>query len=255
MSHKVTNLVYSRKVGSLIRKAVLAYMADIANHDGTGVWPSKRRVADEIEASQRGVITAIKSMVDDGILVVIGKRPCPNGYTMEYAIALDVVAELPLMPHHEDDPCKSAPVHEVHVTHAPSSPDPCTQFTQTTLNHPKPSKADALESAPAKKRATRLPEDWRPDPQDDIASKEGLTHEQAERELDKFRDYWAAQPGAKGRKLDWEATWRNWVRRAGERGASGPAGRYHRQNTQGQPAKESLTSVGLRLVAESRGLV
>ena len=27
-----------------------------------------------------------------------------------------------------------------------------------------------------------------------------------------FRDYWVAQPGQKGRKADWEATWRNWVR-------------------------------------------
>jgi len=28
----------------------------------------------------------------------------------------------------------------------------------------------------------------------------------------RFRDYWTAQPGAKGVKLDWDATWRNWVR-------------------------------------------
>jgi len=29
---------------------------------------------------------------------------------------------------------------------------------------------------------------------------------------DGFRDYWIAQGGAKGRKADWDATWRNWVR-------------------------------------------
>ena len=28
-----------------------------------------------------------------------------------------------------------------------------------------------------------------------------------------FRDYWTAQPGQKGVKTDWAATWRNWVRR------------------------------------------
>jgi hypothetical protein len=28
-----------------------------------------------------------------------------------------------------------------------------------------------------------------------------------------FKDYCVAQPGQKGVKLDWEATWRNWVRR------------------------------------------
>jgi hypothetical protein len=29
---------------------------------------------------------------------------------------------------------------------------------------------------------------------------------------ERFRDYWIAQPGVKGRKADWSATWRNWVR-------------------------------------------
>jgi hypothetical protein len=29
----------------------------------------------------------------------------------------------------------------------------------------------------------------------------------------KFIDYWIAQPGQKGVKSDWEATWRNWMRR------------------------------------------
>ncbi|MDE1906005.1 MAG: YdaU family protein [Rhodospirillales bacterium] len=28
----------------------------------------------------------------------------------------------------------------------------------------------------------------------------------------RFRDFWISQPGAKGVKLDWFATWRNWVR-------------------------------------------
>ena len=28
-----------------------------------------------------------------------------------------------------------------------------------------------------------------------------------------FRDYWIAQPGQKGVKTDWAATWRNWIRR------------------------------------------
>jgi hypothetical protein len=30
--------------------------------------------------------------------------------------------------------------------------------------------------------------------------------------FDSFRDYWIAQPGQKGVKTDWFATWRNWVR-------------------------------------------
>ena len=32
------------------------------------------------------------------------------------------------------------------------------------------------------------------------------------RTFDQFKDYWIAQAGQKGVKLDWFATWRNWVR-------------------------------------------
>jgi hypothetical protein len=37
-----------------------------------------------------------------------------------------------------------------------------------------------------------------------------------------FCDYWQGVPGAKGRKTDWAATWRNWMRREHERRAPGP---------------------------------
>lgn len=35
--------------------------------------------------------------------------------------------------------------------------------------------------------------------------------------FDDFRDYWVAIPGAKGRKSDWLATWRNWCRRLNDK--------------------------------------
>lgn len=64
-------------------------------------------------------------------------------------------------------------------------------------------------------RGSRLPPDWAP-PVEHMAFAEslGLRNGKAAAELDKFRDYWAAQPGQKGVKTDWPATWRNWVRRA-----------------------------------------
>jgi len=60
--------------------------------------------------------------------------------------------------------------------------------------------------------ATRLPADWKPTDND----VEFLISTRPELNVhlvaDGFRDYWIAQPGAKGRKTDWHATWRNWVR-------------------------------------------
>lgn len=37
---------------------------------------------------------------------------------------------------------------------------------------------------------------------------------QIEAQARQFADYWPAQPGAGAAKLDWEATWRNWLRKA-----------------------------------------
>ena len=76
-----------------------------------------------------------------------------------------------------------------------------------------------LVSAPARsKKGTRLPEDWQPNP--DLiatATKLGLSAAQFDREVEKFRDYWHAKPGAGGVKLDWDGTARNWMRTAAER--------------------------------------
>ena len=66
--------------------------------------------------------------------------------------------------------------------------------------------------------ATRLPLDWTPSPDDLAFCAKERTDLAPNDVADRFRDYWVAVPGAKGRKVDWVATWRNWVRN--ERGNS-----------------------------------
>lgn len=64
-------------------------------------------------------------------------------------------------------------------------------------------------------KGSRLPERWVPFPADEAFARDlGLD---VDRVTDTFRDYWRAQPGQKGVKLDWSATWRNWCRRDAER--------------------------------------
>lgn len=45
--------------------------------------------------------------------------------------------------------------------------------------------------------------------------------------FDEFRDYWIAQPGQKGVKTDWNATWRNWVRRQNQARTAGRTEHKH----------------------------
>lgn len=64
-------------------------------------------------------------------------------------------------------------------------------------------------------RGTRLPDGWEPARSEaNLRVEAGHSQAWLADQLERFRDYWAAQPGAKGRKADWDATWRNWVRRA-----------------------------------------
>lgn len=63
---------------------------------------------------------------------------------------------------------------------------------------------------------TRLPEGWVLPPEWLEWAKINYAPDPAavQMEADRFRDYWHAAPGAKGRKRDWAATWRNWCRNA-----------------------------------------
>lgn len=65
-------------------------------------------------------------------------------------------------------------------------------------------------------RGSRLPDGWTPSPTVVTKMLAEQPNVDQEHELDKFTDYWAAQPGQKGVKTDWDATYRNWIRRAAE---------------------------------------
>jgi hypothetical protein len=65
------------------------------------------------------------------------------------------------------------------------------------------------------KRATRIPPDFEPKPEPEAEA--GIDRQ---KELANFRDYWTAKAGKDAAKLDWQATWRQWVRKADRPGVS-----------------------------------
>jgi hypothetical protein len=76
-------------------------------------------------------------------------------------------------------------------------------------------KSKAKATAPPANRGHRLPVGWEPSDADvDFAA--GLRVDWR-REAEAFRDYWYSKPGKDAVKLDWSATWRNWVRRSSQR--------------------------------------
>jgi hypothetical protein len=91
------------------------------------------------------------------------------------------------------------------VPPTPTRPDP---------TRPDPESLKGLLTTPSgpRKRGERLPEGWRPTPEDVAWQREhGVSDLDARRWLEKFANYWAAKTGKDATKLDWSKTWRNWL--------------------------------------------
>jgi len=64
------------------------------------------------------------------------------------------------------------------------------------------------------KKGVRLSADWELDQSwGDWALKQGLSVDEVLKQEEIFKDYWTAKAGKDAVKLDWQSTWRNWIRR------------------------------------------
>jgi len=97
----------------------------------------------------------------------------------------------------------STPPHEGAISPPNATPIATINHKPITTNH-KPKREN--------KRGSRLAQDW-------FLSKsmgDWATQERPDLDVrqvaEQFKDFWVAQAGQKGVKLDWDATWRNWVR-------------------------------------------
>lgn len=91
------------------------------------------------------------------------------------------------------------------------------------------------------KKGTRLPADWKlPGQWGRWALEQGYSEAAIRLEADKFRDFWISKGGKDAAKLDWEATWRNWMRNS----RAAPVG------SQAPPGKPSITDVLKKQVQE-----
>lgn len=150
----------------------------------------------------------------------------------KFAVVTEVAAHPSLMPPPPTSltPCEReagpgtalpTPADPASVEPASANPPPKAvheRVTTESQNPPAPSEqAPPLEAEPkptSKRRGTRLPEDWRPDDTlIDWTMEQGVPRGQVSAVVEVFVDYWIAQPGQKGSKVDWNATWRNWVRK------------------------------------------
>lgn len=102
----------------------------------------------------------------------------------------------------------------------------CQRLDQDPIIAPNPEPVGA-RSPRAAPQGSRLPDDWQLPPDwrdraDEARLRNALPAINLDLEAEKFSNYWHAQPGAKGRKTDWLATWTNWALRAEPPRNAGP---------------------------------
>jgi hypothetical protein len=84
----------------------------------------------------------------------------------------------------------------------------------------RPKKAPTPPKAPST-RGTRIPDDYVPKQKSIDQIREefpGVTDEDFKREHAKFCDFWQSKSGKDATKVNWDSTWKNWMRTADERG-------------------------------------
>ncbi len=146
MSNHLISTTYKRDLRTPMRKSVMALLADKASDDGSGIYASKQTMADELCCSRKAILDTIKAFVDEGLLIEIGSRRVPNGFTVEYGIDVDALEALPLVKCHADrerrksDPATSVTrKRQIPVSQGDPSPTVTSPVSQGDPNPPEPS--------------------------------------------------------------------------------------------------------------------
>lgn len=136
-----------------------------------------------------------------------------------------------------------------------------TQTTQHTQpNQPiAEAKAEAEAKAQKEKRerspiGARLPADWdAPETYLEFCRSE-KPHLDPMQVAISFADYWKAESGAKARKVDWFAAWRNWVRREKDQATRQQSGETAWQKSQRERVAEFAPSIARRAPGQTQPL-
>jgi hypothetical protein len=216
MSLRLLTAVWDHAPVSQSTLLVLLALADRANDAGT-CWPSVAEMAQRARVSERQVQRALGELERAAWL----QREARPGRMTLYRITPHVTPDTGVTPD-----TQVTPDVEVADPRHGSHPTPDTQVAnprhpghpnhQEPPSEPSENRQSARERAPAT-RGTRVPDPFEITPEMAEWARQHVPSLDYQAVTEKFVDYWRAVPGAKGVKLDWTATWRNWLRTDSER--------------------------------------
>lgn len=206
MSVQATTWVWNYSQAEGNARLVLLAIADGANREGKHSCQSVPTVAEMCKLSERTVQRKITELIGIGELVKVGTSGRYGTHVYDLTLLSPRQNVTP-------DNMGADPRQNVHDDLTLLSPNPINP------NIPKgiyPS--SGAQKAHPTKQARSLPEGWMPDP--DVVQQMQDELRRMGKQIDfefehrKFTDHFNSVGGAKGRKKDWNATWRNWMRTA-----------------------------------------
>lgn len=204
MSIKIQSLCWKIKLPAT-QKLVLICLSEFTDDSGR-CFPSIGTIAERTGLNPRSVRRAVSELEKVGLLT----RSFCTGKRTDYTIN----------PCHRITPDRESPLTESTIPLTESTLTPDRGVNITTKNHQEPPikrLVSAADAAPTErtKKGSRLSTEWKlPMAWGRWAVDNGMDAETVRANADVFRDYWVSKSGAAATKNDWEATWRNWVRKA-----------------------------------------
>lgn len=260
LSHDATAWARRQKVGNSPAKFILLVLADYAGTDYS-CYPSVKKLADITELGESTVRNATKLLTEQGLIRVFYRyRDNQTRRSSRYQLLVDGTETAE--PDSDDwAGQRQVPAEDSHRQEpAGTRQEPADSHRQelALIPHKDPSLRDPSVVTPGAARTatgTRLPEDFMPDEKMRawFAEEKLAAAIDGRIEHEKFVNYWVGCPGAKGRKLDWPRTWKNWMWSAAERAGRRPgnsltpvSGAPYRPSTTDQKVAQTL-ELGRRL--------
>ncbi len=204
MSIDALSWAFNLDLSSSGSKLTLLALANYANEFGEA-YPSQKAIARKTCLCERAIRTHLAALESVGVISRVARTRANGSFTSDL-FKLNIGA----VPSGKICQRQNMPTAENDISQRQILPNPAAEYAapETSLNTT--ITKDNHKSKPAP--ATRLPTEWVPSDADIDFCKKTRPDLDAHIVADSFRDHWIAAPGSKGRKADWLATWRNWVR-------------------------------------------
>ena len=232
MSRIATDWAWSQAIKPATHKLILLSMADRADEHHC-CYPSIARLERDTGLDRKTIQKGVAAMIESGLITDTGKRA---GATNQVRVLRLNIGEEAAQ---KRDAFKAANrPKNGNVTESGNVPkngmgnDPKNGIQNQSLNHPMnhippsgdsacahatppppPESKPARTKKPKREEPTRIPEDFSPSESNRawFASK-GYAFD-CDEETEKFCDYWRESKRDNAWKMDWQAAWKNWMRR------------------------------------------